>query len=189
MNRSYTLSNVTKDYLSAFTCILEEMIQGMTSAPLTDSISHNFIVQMIPHHRAAIEMSQNILKYTTNIPLQEIAEQIITEQTKSIENMQAILATCSAHHNAQQDLQLYQRRTEQILHTMFSEMWSARSTNAVNCDFMWEMIPHHQGAIRMSENALQYSICPELKPILEAIITSQRRGVMQMQALLRHLKC
>ncbi len=189
MNRSYLLSNVTKDYLSTFTCILEEMIRGMTSAPLTDSISHNFIVQMIPHHRAAIEMSRNILKYTTNIPLQKIAEQIIIEQTQSIENMQAVLDTCSAHCNSQQDLNLYQRKTEQILNTMFSEMWSACFTNEVNCNFMWEMIPHHQGAIRMSENALQYSICPELKPILEAIITSQQHGVMQMQALLRRLKC
>lgn len=54
------------------------MIQGMTEAELTGSISDNFIVQMIPHHRAAIEMSGNILKYTTSIPLQEIALGIIS---------------------------------------------------------------------------------------------------------------
>lgn len=185
----YTLSNVTKDYLSAFTCILEEMIQGMTSAPLTDSISHNFITQMIPHHQAAIRMSENILRYTTDLTLQSIAQGIITEQTKSIANMQTALESCAAYSNAQQDLLLYQRRTGLILRTMFSEMWSARATNAVNCDFMWEMIPHHQGAVRMSENALQYSLCPELKPILEAIISSQKRGIREMQALLRRLHC
>lgn len=70
------------------------MIEEMTSAKLTNSISHNFIVQMIPHHQAAIKMSQNILKYTTLLPLQNIAKNIISEQTKSIEAMKEILGVC-----------------------------------------------------------------------------------------------
>lgn len=32
MKRQYKLSNVTKDYLYRFYCILDEMIEGMTSA-------------------------------------------------------------------------------------------------------------------------------------------------------------
>ena len=62
MTERRTFSNVTKRYLSRFDEILDEMIQGMTDAPLTDSISHNFIVQMIPHHQAAIQMSENHLR-------------------------------------------------------------------------------------------------------------------------------
>ena len=189
MNSQCRLSNVTKDYLSTFYCILDEMIQGMTEAELTDSISHNFIVQMIPHHRAAIEMSKNILKYTTNIPLQDIATQIIIEQTKSIENMERILCCCSEISNSRQDLCLYGRRVDQIMNTMFSEMKCARATNQINCNFMWEMIPHHRGAVKMSMNDLQYDICPELKPILHAIITSQQKGIKQMCELLFCLHC
>ncbi len=37
----------TQDYLSRFHSILNQVIKEMTTAPLTDSISHNFIVQMI----------------------------------------------------------------------------------------------------------------------------------------------
>lgn len=189
MNSNHELSNAAKDYLAQFHCILDEMIQGMTEVELTDSISHNFIVQMIPHHQAAIEMSRNILKYTTNIPLQNIASQIITEQTKSIENMREILCSCGELRNSRRDVLLYQRRVNQIMHTMFIGMEHARATNQINCDFMWEMIPHHKGAVAMSENALQYKICPGLHPILEAIITSQERGIAQMQQLLRRLDC
>lgn len=36
----------------------------------------------------------------------------------------------------------------------------------------------------MSENLLRYDICPELKPIVDAIITSQRRGIQEMEQLL-----
>lgn len=187
MNNSSQLSNVTKDYLCTYYNILDEMIQGMTEAPLTDSISQNFIVQMIPHHRAAVEMSQNILKYTTNIPLQNIAAGIIIEQTKSIANMQEIQHFCARLGNCERDLQLYQRRTSQILQTMFDRMENARTTNNINANFICEMIPHHMGAVEMSKNTMQYDICQDLKPILDAIITSQERGIRQMQQLLRNI--
>jgi len=189
MDRSNRLSNVAKRYLSQFNHILDDMIREMTKAERNDSISHNFIVQMIPHHRAAIRMSENILKYTTDISLQDIALQIVSEQTKSIEDMEKILDCCSESKDCRQDLDLYQRKTDQIMQVMFSKMGCARSTNEINCDFMWEMIPHHMGAVEMSHNALQYDICPELKPILEAIITSQERGISQMRNLLWGLGC
>lgn len=181
--------DVTKEYLNTFYCILDEMIWGMTSAELNDSISHNFIVQMIPHHRAAIEMSKNILKYTENAALCQIASGIIEEQTKSIENMERIQAGCSRRRNARQELCRYKSKTEQIMQVMFSEMKCARATNQINCNFMWEMIPHHEGAVKMSMNALRYDICPELVPILQAIITSQEHGIEQMRKLQRHLGC
>lgn len=187
MNRQCRLSIVAKAYLETYHCILDEMICGMTEAELNDSISYNFIVQMIPHHQAAIEMSENILKYTTNISLQDIALQIIEEQTKSIENMRAIQCNCETICNSQRDLCLYQRRTDQILKKMFSRMGNASATNQIDADFIREMIPHHEGAIAMSQNALQYDICSGLVPILGAIITSQKRGVMRMQQLLRCL--
>ncbi|MCM1182959.1 MAG: DUF305 domain-containing protein [Roseburia sp.] len=184
MKNKTEFSNVTKQYLTCFQSILDEMIQGMTSAELSDSISHNFIVQMIPHHRAAIAMSQNLLRYTTDIPLQNIALNIIEEQTKSICNMQEILCRCSGDCNTRQGLQTYQANVCDIMQNMFCDMKEACTSNNINISFMNEMIPHHQGAIQMSQNALCFPICPSLKPILEAIITSQRRGVCEMEQLL-----
>ncbi len=177
-------SRVTERYLSRFHKILNEMIEGMTSARLCDSISYNFIVQMIPHHKAAIEMSENILRYTTDIPLQDIACRIIEEQTKSIENMCDIKSCCSRCRNSEKELRLYQERVSHILHTMFDGMRQAHTDNDINADFMREMIPHHQGAIEMSENALSYEICSGLHPILHAIITSQEQGIRRMRRLL-----
>ena len=185
MQDQQRFSNVTKSYLCCFYGILEEMIENMTGAALTDSLSHNFIVQMIPHHRAAIEMSHNLLQYTTCVPLQDIALNIIEEQTKSIGNMQNILQCCSKVQNSQQEICLYQNAFQQITQTMFSQMENACAANNINADFMREMIPHHQGAIQMSQNVLRFDICPELVPILQAIITSQREGVNKMERLLR----
>lgn len=184
MNNSCRLTDAAKNYLIKFYCILDTMTTEMTEAKLTESISQNFIVQMIPHHMAAIKMSENLLLYTTWEPLKKIASQIITEQTKSIENMQAILCSCQNQYNSEQDFYLYQRRTNQILNTMFSDMENACPDNMIDADFLREMIPHHMGAVRMSRNALRYDICPGLYPILDAIITSQEKGIRQMEQLL-----
>ena len=182
-------NNDTKDYLCRFYCILDEMIWCMTSAELVNSISYNFIVQMIPHHQAAIEMSENVLKYTENVTLRQIASNIIQEQTKSIENMRCIEKMCSRCINTKQDLCRYQERMDQIMQIMFSEMKCARATNQISCNFMWEMIPHHEGAVKMSQTTLRYNICPELVPVLQAIITSQEKGIEKMRQLEKCIGC
>ncbi len=177
----------TKTYLSCYYEILGEMIRGMCGAELTDSISQNFIVQMIPHHRAAIEMSRSVLAYTAFPPLRQIASRIIAEQTRSIQNMEAALCACGMWESTPSDRQDYLERFQEITRTMFARMGTARATNRIDATFMREMIPHHEGAIRMSENALRFPICPELRPILQAIITSQKAGVREMQCLLRRI--
>lgn len=183
------LSCNTKKYLDEYSCILNQMINGINNARLTNSISHNFIVQMIPHHEAAIQMSKNLLKYTTNLALQNIASNIISEQTRSIERMRIILCCCAQERNSRQCLCKYKTKTDEILKTMFSQMSCAESTNNIDCNFIREMIPHHMGAVRLCENALQYDICSELTPILKNIISSQKRGIIQMKRLYSQLCC
>lgn len=188
MDNYNEFSLATNRYLDCFNEILENMICQMTSARLTHSISYNFMVQMIPHHRAAIEMSNNLLQYTTCIPLQNIALGIIKEQTESIKNMEDILQPCSKLSNSSQSLIHYKQRTNAILEQMFHGMKSACSDNDINISFMREMIPHHKGAIAMAKNTLNYCICPALKPILRSIITSQEKGVCEMEKLLSCIK-
>ncbi|MCD8239701.1 MAG: DUF305 domain-containing protein [Clostridiales bacterium] len=184
MNSLYKLTADAKEYLSRYYDILEEMISGMTDALLAESISRNFIVQMIPHHMAAIEMSENILKYTSLRPLIKIAEGIISEQTESIDNMLKAKPQCGRLFNTPYDLSLYMKRFSFIADAMFSEMGSAYADNNISADFMREMIPHHRGAVRMCENALAFDICPELKPIMYKIISSQNEGITEMEVLL-----
>lgn len=189
MNNSCTFNNSTNSYLRSYCCILDNMIRQMNKAEMNDSISRNFILQMIPHHQAAIDMSASLLQYTSCEALQLIARNIIDEQTKSIADMRSIVCSCAKVTNSMDDLCMYQRRTEQIMHNMFSKMRCARTTNSIDCDFMWEMIPHHQGAVEMASNTIQFDICPELIPILTAIITSQKKGIAQMRQLQNCMHC
>lgn len=189
MKNTCLLSEDSKTYLCCFYQILDEMIQGMTTAGLNQSISHNFIVQMVPHHRAAIQMSNNILRFTENSAVRRIAQRIIEGQTQGISQMEEALSICNQLTNPQMDLRLYQRRMDLIYREMYAKMGCTPESNALAAIFMREMIPHHQGAIRMAENALKYDICTELVPILRSIITQQRQGVAQMRGLLSRMGC
>ena len=99
------------------------------------------------------------------------------------------MAACGQLTNPQTDLRLYQRRMDLIYREMYARMGSAPENNALAAVFMREMIPHHQGAVRMAENALKYDVCTELVPILRSIILQQRRGIGQMRALLTRMGC
>lgn len=87
------LSDVTKDYLAKFYNILDDMIQGMSCLNMTDSISENFIAQMIPHHQGAVEMCQNALRYDICPGLCPICRDIISSQCRGINQMQNLLRT------------------------------------------------------------------------------------------------
>lgn len=184
MKTRFTQS-ASESYLKEYSRILEDMIAGMTRAPLTDSISNNFIVQMIPHHRAAIEMCENLLRFTRDETMQSIAHNIVDEQTLSIANMKAVYSTCLTHINPARSVSAYESRVNSIMGSMFSQMKTAPSNGDINCDFLREMIPHHLGAVRMSETALNFNLCKGLVPVLNNIITTQKRGIRRMQSLVQ----
>lgn len=181
---SHTENDLT-NYLKTFNCILRTMITGMMDVKPVNSVSHDFILQMIPHHKAAIQMSENVLKYTCDERVRSIALNIISKQTKSIADMKQVFCCCSHYKNSDCDIMQYQTDFLKISTEMYYKMSHAKTTNLIDYNFMSEMIPHHEGAIAMSLNTLQYKICPELKPILESIIISQRKGVMEMKNLLK----
>ncbi|MGE7921158.1 DUF305 domain-containing protein [Viridibacillus sp. NPDC093762] len=93
--------------------------------------------------------------------------------TNIIANMQSIQNKCSNIINTDYENSHYMNGFKVIADRMFSEMCSAQITNDVNANFVREMIPHHEAAVRMSYNALLFNICSELKPVLYAIISSQ----------------
>lgn len=173
-----------QQYINTFEEILADMENGMDNAELSNSISATFINQMIPHHEAAIKMSENILKYSDDAAVRSIAEGIITEQTKSIADMRSVYPGCRQKTDSDEDIMEYLSAYKSITDVMFKNMNNSPIVENVNYDFITEMIPHHKGAVRMSINLLRFPICGSLMPIADTIIISQLKGIEQMEALL-----
>lgn len=189
MKNTCLLSEDAKTYLCCYHQTLDEMIQAMTAAGLTRSISHNLIVQTEPHHRAAVQMARSILRFTNSAPVRRLAQCLVQEQTQRMEQMEAALGACGQLTNSQMDLRLYQRRMDLIFREMYARMGAVSESNRLEAAFLRGMIPHCQGAFRMAENALKYDISIELVPILRTLADQARRETAQMRALLGRMEC
>ena len=171
----------SKTYLARFDQILNEMASKMLSANITDSITINFIQCMIPHHQAAIYMCENLLRYTNYRPLQEIAHNIIEMQTRGIKQMREIASTTKGYKNSKQDVSCYMKRYYEITKSMICRMKNSLRSANINLNFVSEMIPHHEGAIAMCENLLDYCIDPRLVNVARTIIQEQSQGVRELK--------
>ncbi len=179
--------NESRKYLYEFFQILNKMENKMLSAIITDNITINFIRAMVSHHQAAIYMCQNLLRFTHYESLEEIARNIISNQTKEISEMREVAITTSEYSNSRRDVNLYEKSFFCITKQMICRMRNALRSNDINLNFVDEMIPHHEGAIKMCENLLKYKVDPRLMEISNSIIKVQREGIKKIEELHRIL--
>ncbi|MBV8638509.1 MAG: DUF305 domain-containing protein [Candidatus Eremiobacteraeota bacterium] len=71
---------------------MTRMDRSMAAAPLTGDADHDFLTMMIPHHQAAIDMSQSELQYGQDVRVKRLAQEIVVTQESEISLMRSYLA-------------------------------------------------------------------------------------------------
>lgn len=178
------MSDNTKDYIEAYYRIFDEMKSSMEAVTPTRCIAINYINRMLPHHEAEIAMSENILKYTTDIEIETLAKEFIEGAKSHIETLKQLLETCNCE-SSERDLFLYEKGYTDAFNKMIREMSSTPSSNNLNANFLYEMIPHHEGGINITKNLLKFEICEDLRSLAEDMIMSQQVQLDKMKSLLR----
>jgi uncharacterized protein (DUF305 family) len=77
----------TREFIAAHDRMMRDM-----NIPYTGDADIDFVRGMIPHHQAAIDAAEIVLKYGKNPENQVLAKAIIAAQKKEIAEMQAWLA-------------------------------------------------------------------------------------------------
>ena len=189
MDNTYLLSDEAKRYLCCYYQILDEMIQGVSAAKLTQSISQNTIVQLLPHHQAAVRLCRNILEASNDSAVRCLAQRIAARQTQAIGQLEAELPDAARLTSPQMDLRLCQRRMDLIFREMYTQMRAVPEGNQLDVLFLRQMIPQRQGAVRAARNALRYEVSTGLAPILRSTVDIQSREVGQLRVLLSQRGC
>lgn len=72
-------------------------------------------------------------------------------------------------------------------HTHMSQMMVGDDIKGKNADvnFVKGMIAHHQGAVTMSEQELQYGKDPQMRQLAQQIIKAQKKEIQYMQTWLQ----
>lgn len=178
-----------QDYSSAYTAIFNKMKESMNAAPNTGNVNLDFVLEMTPHHEGGIDMAKAIIKYGTNKNVKKIAQNIVTSQEAQIPIMQQLKMEFEKEPpSTKEDSENYIKTYDQIKENMFKEMESVPLTGSANQTFLRQMIYHHEGAIAMAKDILNYTQNPQLKSLAENIVTTQSQGVNEMEQLLKTIK-
>lgn len=81
----------SEKYLEEYNKVKDKMFKEMQGVEITNNVDANFLQEMIYHHEGAIGMAKDILKYTKDPELRKLAENIVTTQSKCVEEMTALL--------------------------------------------------------------------------------------------------
>ena len=139
-----------------------------------------FVAEMIPHHESAVDMAEIALERGEGEFVKRIAKDIVRTQNEEITTMRRI-----DRELAEQGVE--RGRMNMPSHEMGMEMDDGAMAELREADpfdraFIDEMIPHHQGAIRMARLELEQGRSAELEQLAEAIIDAQAREIREMNA-------
>lgn len=171
-------------YLEEQDTIISDMLAGM-SVKESGSAEFDFLIGMIPHHEASVELSKNYILFGgENKELKKLASNIIDNETEEIEEMRQLIKEIqkqgiSDKKNEKNYLKFYNKMISSHQH-IGNE---TESSSNVEEAYIEGMVIHHQMAIDMSDTILRYSNHKEIRSIAKNIIETNKNEITQMEEI------
>jgi uncharacterized protein (DUF305 family) len=146
-----------------------------------------FIDQMIPHHEGALMSSEHMISNSKRPEMRQLYENIQKSQSKQIEQMQEWREEWYGDAAEQSSGMMGDGQTGSMMgnnEMMGGSMQGMMGGNALDTMFLKMMIPHHQMAVDMSEEALSKAEHPELRDLAQKIRDEQSSEIELMQGYL-----
>jgi uncharacterized protein (DUF305 family) len=143
-----------------------------------------FIDQMIPHHEGALMSSEHMISNSKRPEIRQLYENIQKSQSEQIEQMKEWRKEW--YPDAEQpSAMMGVGETDGM---MGGSMQGMMGGNALDTMFLKMMIPHHQMAVDMSEEALSKAEHPELRDLAQDIRDEQSSEIELMKGYLSELQ-
>ncbi|MGB4398936.1 MAG: DUF305 domain-containing protein [Daejeonella sp.] len=162
---------------------MDNMMTDMHQMTMTGNVDHDFAMMMKSHHQAAVEMAQVEIESGKDEELKAMAQKIIDAQKGEISKLQSFL---DSHKNPEKNYdpavkdQGFSKVMAQNM-TMMMDMPEMDNSSSTDKHFVQMMIPHHQGAIQMSEGYIQYGKDSELIAMAKKMISDQKMEIEQFK--------
>jgi uncharacterized protein (DUF305 family) len=162
-------------------CGGEEDKQAAEAGPAEQA----FLEAMVPHHETAVEMALVAGQRAEHPQVSELAAAIVGAQQKEIRRMRRMherLFGDMLRPNIDSHQQLGLSAEEAGMMHGMEAVEELEKTKPFDRAFIDEMVPHHQGAIRMARVLGGKTEDPEMKRLAEAIIRTQSSEIRRMNA-------
>lgn len=179
-----SLSTLEEAYYLRYKFILETMKNEMNDALKTRNADKDFLYEMIPHHEAAIAMSENILQYGRHPEVSQVAKGIIEEETVELQKMRELL---NLMLTTNEQTPYVEQNTHENEH-MFAKMEAISYTDNIDKHFLETMIAHHEGGIDMANDILKFSGYLIVKSLAQDMVDILNKEVIQMKEINERIK-
>jgi uncharacterized protein (DUF305 family) len=159
---------------------------SMDLGPADADYDLRFIDSMIPHHQGAVNMAQEVLAKSKRPEMKKLAQDIITAQKQEIEQMKQWRK--SWYPNASPTPMAWHAQmghmmamSDDMKKSMMMSMDLGKADADFDRRFIDAMIPHHEGALVMAKDALSKTKRPQMKKLVQDILTSQQQEIEQMK--------
>ncbi|MGI8749153.1 MAG: DUF305 domain-containing protein [Thermoleophilaceae bacterium] len=155
---------------------------GSSDSSKSDSASGNptdraFVAEMVPHHRAGVEMADVATEEGTSRFVKTLAQSISSTQKAEIGQMERI-----DRRLAKGDVAKGKLGMSHAMKGMNMDAQALRGAKPFDARFISMMVPHHESAVEMAKIELDKGENPDLKKLARSIIATQKREVSQMRA-------
>ncbi|MCL1473677.1 DUF305 domain-containing protein [Argonema antarcticum] len=145
-----------------------------------------FIDGMTPHHQGAVKMAKEAQQKSQRPEIKKLADDIIKAQNKEINQLKQWrkawypqASSTPMMYDAQMGKMM--PMSQEQMKNMMMDMNLEAADAEFDLRFINAMIPHHEGAITMAQDALSKSKRPQIKQLAQDIITSQKVEIDQMK--------
>lgn len=159
---------------------------SMDLGPADADFDLRFIDAMVLHHQGAVNMAKEAQQKSKRPEIQQLADDIIKAQEREITQLQQWRK--SWYSNAGEKPVAY---SDSMRHTMSMSNKQIKSMRMdldlgeadakFDLRFIDGMIPHHEGALVMAQEALNKSNRPEIQKLAQEIVSSQQKEIDQMK--------
>ena len=161
----------------------------MSAVKMTGDFDIDFANMMIPHHQSAVDMAQMYLPKAKDEKIKTMAQNIIDEQKKEIEELKNLIANHKPaakgdEHAGSGHAGGEHNELMTAMNTMMDKMKAMKMTGDADKDFVMMMIPHHQSAVDMAENEISHGKHVEMKKFAQKVIDGQSKEIKEFEAFL-----
>lgn len=175
-------------YLTEQDSIMMTMMEDMIIRERSGSAAVDFLKGMIPHHEAAVRMSESYLSHEgESEELKTLARNIITTQKEEIKQMNGMIKEYKENgprDDANEDAYL-EKYSEMFSDDSMSHHINPEGAESIDQAFAEGMIMHHQMAVDMAKDILDYTDQEDVRELAQNIIDLQEEEIAQMEQLVQ----
>lgn len=159
----------------SFKEVMDKMMQDMHSMKMTNDPDHDFAMMMKSHHQGAIEMANIELSKGANAELKQVAQKIIDDSQKDINDLNAFLGS----HQPSKNSEFAKKQMDKMMKSMDMNMDHGGD---IDKEFAMMMTMHHQHGIDMARDYLKVGTAAETKKVANNTIKANSEDIKKLKA-------